>query len=262
MALIFLQMTAVFYAVVTIYGLFRMLRPTEGSQGRSVSLLLSLVILVHASVTWMRASEIGRLPLSNLYDGLSFLGLVLAVLTVSLGFKTQTPILATSGGALVTGIVTVASTLAPAHQSAPPSRWFAVHLATAFLGLAIFATAGLVAFLFLLRRNQLKQKRRNEGTFKRLPSLEALDRLSLRLIMFGFPLMTIGLSTGILYSKDVLGTYWRWGILNTVSVIVWVVFAVILHFRFTIGWRGGKVATLTVGGVGATLLALFAEYLF
>jgi cytochrome c-type biogenesis protein CcsB len=140
------------------------------------------------------------------------------------------------------------------------SHWLAVHIALAFLGDALFAIAGIVAAVYLVQERKLKSKKKKQlakvGTgLHALPALEALDKVSIQLILWGFPMMTLGLITGALYAKSVRGHYWSWDPLNTVSLLVWVLYAVLLHFRITIGWRGRKLAILTVLGVVATLMA-------
>jgi ABC-type transport system involved in cytochrome c biogenesis permease subunit len=68
--------------------------------------------------------------------------------------------------------------------------------------------------------------------------------------------MTLALLSGALYGREVWGVYWRWELRNVVSVVVWALFAILLHFRITIGWRGRKAALLTLVGVMATLISL------
>jgi ABC-type transport system involved in cytochrome c biogenesis permease subunit len=79
--------------------------------------------------------------------------------------------------------------------------------------------------------------------------------VSARLVKWGFPLMTLGVVSGSLYGKEAWGQYWTWDPRLIVSLLVWILYAALLHARLVIGWRGRKAAILTVVGVIATFLA-------
>jgi hypothetical protein len=42
------------------------------------------------------------------------------------------------------------------------------------------------------------------------------------------------------------GAYWSWDPKETWSLVTWLLYAAILHQRFTIGWRGRRAATMTI----------------
>ena len=52
------------------------------------------------------------------------------------------------------------------------------------------------------------------------------------------------------------GTYWSWQPKETSSLIIWVVYLAFLHLR-TIGWRGKRMALLTIFGFVLVLIQLF-----
>src|SRR5205085_2610520 len=66
------------------------------------------------------------------------------------------------------------------------SAWLPVHVTAAFLGNAVLALAFCVSLVYLFRERQLKEKRIG-GLSSRLPSLEALDTLNYRALVWGFP---------------------------------------------------------------------------
>lgn len=256
------QVSAVFYAIVGVLGILRFIQYTRVVRGWTLVMALFGALSVQAAGLILRGIWLGQIPLANLHDGLVFFSFLVALIGGVIACKTRVALTATIVASVAAVMLTLAATLAPVSHTLPRSPLFPVHLATAFLGEALFATAGAVSTIYLVQFQRLKSKRRSSITARRLPPLEVLDRTSTRLILVGFPLMTIGLFTGALYSKAALGTYWKWGILNTVAVVVWVVFLAVLYFRYSIGWHGKKAAGLTVAGVACTLGALLAEYLF
>ena len=72
------------------------------------------------------------------------------------------------------------------------------------------------------------------------PGLRILDDLSYKMIMVGFPLLTLGIVTGAAWANYAWGTYWSWDPKETWSLITWLIYAAFLHARFTAGWRGKK----------------------
>ncbi len=260
MALLLLEVSAVFYAVVAVLGLAQLKWP-RSSGDRMVLSGLTISIFAHALAIGARTAELGSFPLIDLHDGLSLFGCLAAVFALGIAWKGGVPQASAFAALLVAGLVGIAifvePNVAPRHLQSP---WLPVHIAFAFLGEAAFAVAGLVAIVYLLQDRRLKRKKKRIaklGTgLNKLPALEILDTVGVRLIQLGFPSMAIGLGAGAIYSKEVTDNYFNWGLLNTVAVLVWVLFALLLHFRITIGWRGRKAAVLTLVGVGATLLAL------
>lgn len=206
--------------------------------------------------------EVQTFPLADLHDGLSLLGFVAAFIAIGIAWKSGVPQTAGFASVLVAVIVGTAVLIEPtvAMPESQNSPWLPVHIAFAFLGEAAFVVAGIVAIVYLIQERRLKAKKtkfHKVGTgLNKLPALEILDNVSVRLIQLGFPFMVIGLGAGAVYSEEVSGVYWSWNLLNIVSVLVLLLFALLLHFRMTIGWRGRKAAVLTLTGVVATLLAL------
>ena len=118
-------------------------------------------------------------------------------------------------------------------------------MVTIFLGDGIFAIAFLAAIMYLIQERQIKKKTR--GTFySRLPSLETLDSINHYSLIYGFPFLTFGMISGAIYAQSVLGSYWQWDPKEVWSLITWVFYAVLLHERLTVGWRGRRAAWMSI----------------
>ncbi len=126
------------------------------------------------------------------------------------------------------------------------SAWLPAHVAPAFLGYAILVVAACLSSIYLLQERQLKAKRVS-ALAGRLPSLETLDDLSYRCVVWGFALFTIGIVTGAVLSKVAWGTFWSWEPVQILSVLAWLLYALLLQSR-AVGWRGRRAATLTLAG--------------
>lgn len=134
------------------------------------------------------------------------------------------------------------------------SVWIPAHVVPTFVGFAIFAVASCISLVYLLQETELKAKRRR-GVLRRLPSLETLDALNFRFVVWGFALFTLGIVTGSLLARANWGAFWSWEPVQIMSLATWLLYALLLHLR-SLGWRGRKAAKLTILGF-AILLFLF-----
>ena len=145
--------------------------------------------------------------------------------------------------------------LPAAHGTVSPglrSLWLTVHIILALLGNAALTLAFLGGIFYLVQERQLKNKK--FGFFyRRLPSLEQLDALNYWCLTIGFPLLTAGIITGSLYAQHTLGSFWRWDPKDVLTLIAWLIYAVLLHERLAVGWRGRRAAILAITFVGANL---------
>jgi ABC-type uncharacterized transport system permease subunit len=93
----------------------------------------------------------------------------------------------------------------------------------------------------------------------RLPSLDTLDRLSARFLVAGFPLLTLGVATGLLWIGSARAGSSQW-LRQGVGLLAWLQLAAVLFMRGAAGWRGRRAAYGTIGGFLFAMLA-FGLYL-
>jgi cytochrome c-type biogenesis protein CcsB len=136
-----------------------------------------------------------------------------------------------------------ATTVSPALRS----FWVYIHIILAFLGNASLTLAGLGGIFYLIQERALKGKK--FGFFyRRLPSLEQLDALNYWCLTVGFPLLTGAIITGSLYAQLTLGRFWNWDPKEILTLIAWLIYAVLLHERLAVGWRGRRAALMAICG--------------
>lgn len=256
-----LRAAAAGYLIGGVLAILALTRPSPSrSLGRAGYLTLALAMGLHLWALGLRAAELGGFPISGVHDGLSGFGFLAVGLAFGVATRGGVPQVFAFTTPMVGVLVLLASFLDPQGSGIEPSlrsAWLYIHIGLALLADAAFAIAGVVSIVYLVQERRLKQKRRSKATtgLHGLPALEVMDRVGLRLIQWGFPLMTLGLLSGSLYGREVWGTYWTWDPRNTISALVWLLYAIMLHARIMIGWRGRKAAILTVVGVIAILVA-------
>lgn len=165
----------------------------------------------------------------------------------------------TIGGVIVLPVSLVlllAARLSPAGTAPEDlSALGRIHISLATLGVGIFALASALSVIYLVEERALKRKRFDALSFKHKGApLEALDRISHRLIWIGFPIFTVAL---------VLGAVWVTKLGESLdrpeyplAGVTWLAFAVLLVVRQAYGWRGRRAARLTMLGFGAALVVL------
>jgi cytochrome c-type biogenesis protein CcsB len=83
---------------------------------------------------------------------------------------------------------------------------------------------------------------------------EMLDEITYKSIAVGFPIFTLGgLILGAIWADQAWGVYWSWDPKETWSLITWFIYAFYLHSRMIRGWRGKKVAIVSVIGFMAVI---------
>ena len=141
-------------------------------------------------------------------------------------------------------------------QTVFKSFWLYFHILGVFIGEAFFALACGLGILYLIHENAIKSKTRG-FFYKRLPSLELLDIVGYSCITSGFILLTLGLIAGFVYAQFVWGRFWSWDPKEVWSAITWGIYAVLLHQRLTMGWRGRRSAIMAILGFAVVLFTFF-----
>ncbi|MGH8472324.1 MAG: cytochrome C assembly family protein, partial [Gammaproteobacteria bacterium] len=90
-----------------------------------------------------------------------------------------------------------------------------------------------------------------------LPPLQTLEGLMFQHIGAGFFLLSLSLMSGMMFLNDIFAQHL---VHKTVlSLVAWLVFAVLLFGRWRYGWRGRTAIRCTLGGFASLMLAYFGS---
>lgn len=201
----------------------------------------------------------GYMPVNNLYETLSISAWAIVFVFFIFQYRFKLNILGIYAAPLATVVLLFAyhSPKSPlVDQSLLKSVWLSCHIVTIFLGDAALALACGLGILYLLQERSIKSKSRG-FFFSRLPSLDLLDSTGYAAVFLGFTMLTMGLITGMVYAKSVWSRFWSWDPKEVWSIIVWVYYAVLLHERLAVGFRGRKAAIMAVAGFVLLLFTFF-----
>ena len=121
--------------------------------------------------------------------------------------------------------------------------------------LLAFSTLSLAAAQALVLSYQDYHLRNHQLTswVRHLPPLQHMESFLFQLIWLGFFLLTVALVSGWLFLDDVFAQHL---IHKTIlSILAWVIFAMLLLGRILAGWRGRKAIHWTLGGFALLVLA-------
>ena len=141
------------------------------------------------------------------------------------------------------------------------SWWLPVHAGVTIVAYGFLGLAFVGGLMYLVQEWELKSKRLGYF-FSRLPSLKALDQLNSHCVTTGFIFLTLGILSGTLWARQIVGSYWRWDPKEIWSLITWFIYLIQFHQRITVGWRGKKAAVMAIIGFCAVIFTLWgATYL-
>ena len=207
---------------------------------------------------------LGVAPVLTLKSSLSFFAWAILLVYLLFHLKFRLMVLGSFVAPLGACLLILSSTLPGGEVTVKPvfrSLWLPIHIGTAFLGNGFFAVTFVAGIMYLIQESQIKTKRLG-SLYSRLPSLETLDSINHFALICGFTFMTAGMITGSIYAQVALGSYWRWDPKEVCSLIAWIFYAVLLHERLTVGWRGRRAALLSVIGFLVLLLAFVGANLW
>nr|YP_009634259.1 cytochrome c biogenesis protein [Fraxinus angustifolia]YP_009642993.1 cytochrome c biogenesis protein [Fraxinus lanuginosa]AUT84365.1 cytochrome c biogenesis protein [Fraxinus ornus]QCC71776.1 cytochrome c biogenesis protein [Fraxinus insularis]QCC72057.1 cytochrome c biogenesis protein [Fraxinus sieboldiana]QBS49232.1 cytochrome c biogenesis protein [Fraxinus angustifolia]QBS51785.1 cytochrome c biogenesis protein [Fraxinus lanuginosa] len=218
----------------------------------------------------------GHFPLSNLYESLIFLSWSFSLIHIVPYFKKNQNFLSAIIGpsAIFTQGFATSGLLTEIHESAIlvpalQSEWLIMHVSMMILGYAALLCGSLLSVALLVIANrkffftsnhllnlngsfffgeiEYMNERRNvlqntsffsPKNYYRSQFIQQLDYWSYRVISLGFIFLTIGILSGAVWANEAWGSYWSWDPKETWAFITWIVFAIYLHIRTNIKWKG------------------------
>lgn len=237
-----------------------------GTLGRSAAArrgeiaLLSLAWLLQLAAIVRQGRLVDGFPLTNSAEYLLVLGWVVLTFHLVLWFRQRVdvaglilpPLAALMG---LSALVLQARAIPPV-PAAQQRGWFLFHTTMATLGTAALCVAFAMSLIYLFQDNALKTKRKLR-VLERLPALEACDRIGFHAVLWGFPLLTLGIVTGLVWNWHLHGVVLgNNGPKELFGLLAWGVFALLLYARQARGFRGRKSAYMTIAGCAFALMVV------
>ena len=267
-----LSLTTFAYLLCTVLylsGTIFRFRPLLGAGAVSGAAAL-LMQTAGIGLRWIESYRMGygHAPLSNMYESLVFASWAIMVIYLVFEWRTKQralgvfpalfSFLAMAYASFSKDVDSKIQPLVPALKS----NWLIAHVMTCFLGYAAFAVSFGLSIVYLVKKRSIyAEKPQNpnpHGALQvSLPSVSQLEWFNYQLVLFGFLWLSIGIITGSIWANSAWGTYWSWDPKETWSLITWLIYAALLHARNMQGWKGERVAWLSIIGFGCVLFTYF-----
>ena len=222
----------------------------ERKAGRAWLCLFVMGFLLHTAALIMRTVVSGDVPFTDLFEYCLFMSWAVALVFL-IFFRRSLP-RPVSGVVVLVLILLVGLALfyysdpGSGKMPALKSNWLYVHVSLAALGETFFAIAFAASLILLIRRKSA------DGEY-----IEKLDNTAYRAISMGFPIFTAGaMVAGAVWAKRAWGAYWSWDPKETLSLVVWLIYAIYLHARLVRGMRGVPTAIIAIIGFAMTILTI------
>ncbi len=222
------------------------------------TLMIIIGFILHTAMLFTLSAETGHAPYANPFGQASFFAWTTmgALISAILYFRV------THIGAFVSPvgflIMFYSFTLPSGDPSTTPTTefWLTMHFTLGFLALSSFAVMFSASVMYLMQERRLKSHQLT-GWFKKMPDLDTLDNLYYGSLIFGFPLITVGYGSAVIWSWSKFGNWYGPDLVRVLPfVFVWLLYAVLISGRLLFKWRGHKITLFGALAFGAAILSL------
>ena len=255
--IVFMWIALTFYVAATVMFVFGVTFLKEVLTRRAVFVsALGLVPQVVAlGVRWAR---LGHGPYIGYYEVANALTLCTVVFFVVAAWR-NSRLNATGMGVMPVAVLLLGGAMLASKEDFPitaalASYWLYIHVAFANLAFAAFAASFGFAVVYVIRQ---RSKTGNWAKrLEKLPPQDVVDDLTARFALAGFLLWGIMIVSGAIWANESWGRYWSWDPIETWSLVVWLIYAIYLHLRFTMRWRGERLAWFAIIAMPIALFCL------
>ncbi|MGL6237094.1 MAG: c-type cytochrome biogenesis protein CcsB [Segniliparus sp.] len=224
--------------------------------GRAGFAAMILGWVCHVFVLLLRGFAAGRPPWGNMFEYITLATAagLLAAMVLLRSDATRRGLVFALGPAVVLMYIAGKWLYTPTAPVVPAlkSYWLAIHVSIISTATGVFLVSGVASALYLAR-----ERFKDTAWGSRLPQGEVLDRVAYQAAVFAFPLFGIGVICGAIWAESAWGRFWGWDPKETVSFVVWVIYAAYLHARATAGWKEQRAALINLVGFGMLIFNLF-----
>ena len=255
--IILMWVALTFYVTATVMFVFGVTF-TKTVLTRRAVLVAGLGLAPQIAALAVRWARLGHGPYIGYYEVANALTLCTVALFVIAAWRS--PRLSATGlGIMPVAVLLLGGAMLASKADFPitaglASYWLFIHVAFANLAFAAFAASFGLAVIHVVRQ------RSKTGAWARrleqLPVQDILDDLTARFVLAGFLLWGIMIVSGAIWANESWGRYWTWDPIETWSLVVWIIYAVYLHLRFTLRWRGQRLAWFAIVAMPIALFCL------
>jgi cytochrome c-type biogenesis protein CcsB len=257
--LIFFWITMVIYALSAGGYIYSIVFKNPRAMSK-LTAFIGLGFIMHTIAIGARFSATGHLPWSGDYESALMGGWFIIGATLYVGWSNRS----LQGLAMATvplvllmmGFGYMRNPMLTPMAASLKTFWLYIHVYFAWLAFGAYALGMAAGVLYVLKHRDASRPVRNPS-YERFPSLERLDELIFRYVVFGFITDTIMIVAGAIWAKDLWGSYWSWDPVETWSLISWLIYGIAIHLRITFGWRDQRMAWVVIAALSTVIISFF-----
>jgi ABC-type transport system involved in cytochrome c biogenesis permease subunit len=221
---------------------------------------LFITVLLQGAWFILRSYERGACPIQTPYEAYQLFAWIAALTYLFVRRRwahIYMPGLVVSLVALAAMLCVAASnSLTPAPAPPAPamrSPWHVWHLGAAFFAYGVLAASFAVELSYVGARIV------NAAHLFRSETQPLIDdplfhKDAHRLALFGFPVLTLGILAGAVWTANAWGNLWSWSYLSMASPLTWLLFGLYLHAMHLRRWRGVAASVFNILGFLSVVL--------
>ena len=137
----------------------------------------------------------------------------------------------------------------------PGLQW---HVLTSVVAYSLLTMAAVQAILVWMQNKRLHNHRPG-GFLQHLPPLTVMEKVLFQVLCATLIMLSLSLFTGFVFLDDLFAQ--RLVHKTALSIVAWLIIAILLAGHLLWGWRGQKAASLTLGAFVSLLLGYFGSKL-
>ena len=220
--------------------------------------ILILTVVLHVVYIGARTVAFDHPPITTVFEIMTMLAASIAIAYTYIELRTK----ASNTGLFILLLAFIFQTVSSLSikdltEIAPilRSRLLGFHVSTALLGYTAISLSAVYGFLYLMLYREIKSSRFGL-IYTRLPNLEMLETMSSKSEIFGFAMLTVAISIGMIWLPQAFENFSYFDPKLVGTLAVWILYATSLAAKRKFGWQGRKMMIVSLIAFGFVFLSM------
>ena len=231
---------------------------TSSLADRWKSPLLLTTVIFHVGYLFARTAAFDHPPVTTVFEIMTVLAASISVAYTYIELRTK----ASNTGFFILLLALVFQGVSSLYikdlvEIAPilKSRLLGFHVSAALLGYTAISLSAVYGLLYLMLYHEIKSTRFGL-IYNRLPNLEMLEKMSHKAEVFGFWMLSVAITIGVIWLPMAFENFSYWDPKLIGTMFIWVLYAIGLTAKRKLGWQGRKTMIISLIGFGFVFLSM------
>ncbi|HVN49561.1 MAG TPA: cytochrome c biogenesis protein CcsA [Bacteroidota bacterium] len=226
--------------------------------------MLIFIVVLHLFYLILRSVEYSHPPVTNVFEIFSVLALAVAATYLVIEWNSHR----TETGYFILNIAFFFQLISSLFikdtyevKEILRSPLFGIHVSAALIGYAAITIAGAYGFLYLMLYHEMKATRFGV-IYKKLPTLESLERMAGTAILIAFLLLGCAIIFGIVWLRHVFPGEYHYDAKLVSTLVVWLLYGWMTFAPRFSSWKGRKLMLFAMIGFAISIFSLTVINIF